>query len=276
MRSTLCVAGDLLREALHRRFLLALLLAITLVAGVLGWTLQLEVIDGVLAGTRLFGSALSHDLTATDLAMRPVYSAAALFLYVLGSLFGVLVCSDFAPELFAVGRIEQLLALPLRRSQLVVGTYLGVMALALACALYAGLLFTLLFGWKSGVWSWCILAGGLAGCLAFSALYAAMLLCAVFVRSAALSAVVGVVLLVVGLGVARPDFAAVFEVGTVRNLFIAAVSFVPRFWLLGRLGPVAGGFEPLSTEIVRAAAATLIFAGSCVMLAIWRVERRDY
>jgi Cu-processing system permease protein len=276
MPNVVNVAFDLLREAVQRKWLLALLLGISLSGALLAWTLQMEVVDGVLAGTRLFGNLLRHDVRATDLALRPVFSGTSWFMYVAGLLFGVLACSDFAPELLAAGRIEHLLALPLRRAELIAGTYLGVMLLSVACALYAGAVFTVLLGLKSGVWTACIVMGGLAGCLAFSAVYAAMLLSAVFVRSAALSAAIGVLLLIAGSGFARPEFAAVLSPGLPRNFFTGLVAFVPRFWLLGRLGPVAAGFEALDAELVRTSAGTIIFASACVMLAIWQCERRDY
>ncbi|HEX7481494.1 MAG TPA: hypothetical protein VF331_27065 [Polyangiales bacterium] len=276
MPSALHIAADLLREAVHRKWMLGLLLAITLAGVLLGWTLQMEVVDGVLASTRLFGLDVGHDLRATDMALRPVFSGTAWFMYVTGLLFGVLACSDFAPEFLAAGRIEHLLALPLRRAELIVGIYLGVLALSVASALYGGVVFTVLFGLKSGIWSWCIVAGALAGCLAFSAVYAAMLASAVFVRSAALSSAIGVALLFAGSVIARPELAALFNAGAPRRWFTAVVSFVPRFWLLGRLGAVAGGFEPLDADLLRTAAGTLIFAGACVMLAIWEFERRDY
>jgi Cu-processing system permease protein len=63
--------------------------------------------------------------------------------------FGILSCSDFAPAMLTPGRIEQLLSLPVRRWELLVGTVLGVMALALGAALYGagGLALLLVLPW---------------------------------------------------------------------------------------------------------------------------------
>ena len=62
MRVTLAVARDLLREALQRRWILALGLAITAIVLVLGMALRMEVVDGALAATRLFGRVVHHDI----------------------------------------------------------------------------------------------------------------------------------------------------------------------------------------------------------------------
>src|SRR5262249_41105822 len=133
---TFAVALDLLREAASRRWFLALGGAITLLLAVLGLALQIEVVDGALAATRLFGEVMRTDIQSVDVALRPVFRAAAYVVCYGGLAFGVLACADFAPSLLAPGRIEHLLSLPVRRWELCAGTFLGVMALAVGGAVY--------------------------------------------------------------------------------------------------------------------------------------------
>ena len=276
MRNVWFIAGDLLQEASRRRWLLGMGLAITLGGALLGFALQLDVADGVLAGARLFGGSFGNDLTTPEAALRPVFATAATSVFGFGLLFGVLSCSDFAPTLFAEGRIEHLLALPIRRAELLLGVYAGVLAIAVCGATYAGAVFTLLLGLKSGVWSWAIFAGGGMACVAFTAVYAVMLASAVFVRSSTLSAALGFALLFAGSALTRPELAALFESGPHRTLFTAAVACLPRFWLLGRLGTAAASGGVLDTDMLRATLGTLVFGGGCVMLAIWEFERKDH
>jgi hypothetical protein len=80
VNSVFCVIRDLLREALARRWFLALGLAATLAIVVLALSLRLEVVDGALAATRLFDSSLHHGIRAADVTLRPVYAALALTL----------------------------------------------------------------------------------------------------------------------------------------------------------------------------------------------------
>ena len=55
MRTSLAVAADLIREAMKRKWFLGLAIAITALLVTLGLSLRMEVVDGALAATRLFG-----------------------------------------------------------------------------------------------------------------------------------------------------------------------------------------------------------------------------
>ena len=123
------VAADLLREAMSRKWFLGLFIAVTLVLCVIGLSLRMDVVDGALAGISLFGKIFDDQVMSVDVALRPVFAAATAMTYFGGTLFLILACADFGPELFAPGRIEQLLSLPVRRWQLLLGTWLGVQAI---------------------------------------------------------------------------------------------------------------------------------------------------
>ena len=276
MHSVSRVALDLLREAATRKWMLAMAVVITLFTLALAVSLHMEVVDGVLAGTRLFGDSISHDLRPTDVALKPVITGASWFVFTVGLIFGTLGCSDFAPELLTPGRIEHLLSLPIRRWELILGTYLGVMALAVMGALYAAGMFTVLLGMKSGIWTMAVLTSGLSACIGFAAVYGSMLACAVFVRSTALSAAVGGMVLVAGSALARPSVAALFEPGLNRTLYLAAVAWLPRFGLLGHVGLGLAGIEIIPADAGRAVAGSLVFGLACLALATWEFERRDF
>jgi Cu-processing system permease protein len=276
MPKVMLIAADILREALARRWIVAMLAALTLAALVLAFALEFQIVDGVLAGTRLFGSALYHELSATDLVLRPLLKAASWTLYLCGVLFGALACADFAPELLMPGRIEQLLALPIRRWELVVGTYLGVLVLALGGASYAALLFTLLLGVKTGIYSLAMPATALAAVLAFSAVYGLMLLSASYVRSAALAGLLGAGLFVACLTLTLPEVAAGFDPGWKRTTYQALTAPLPRLTILARAGLMAAGLEPLTAGVWRAALSAPIFGLACVLLCVRRLERRDF
>jgi hypothetical protein len=272
------VAMDLLREAASRRWFLALGLGVTAVLGLLGLTLRMDVVDGTLAGVRLFGTALDTDIRSVDVALRPVFMAAAALVFYGGTLFMVVACADFAPRLLSPGRIEHLLSLPVRRWQLVAGTYLGVLALAALCALYgAGGLWVIL-GVKTGVWAAGPLMAALLASVNFATVYAAMLTVSVFARSAALSAGAGVALYVAGIiaGV-RDHISPVFEEGLGRQSFETATLLVPRVSSLGRHAIDLAGGRPVEAQVL----ATLLagfFVFSLAVLAVgtWRFEQRDF
>ncbi len=276
--TSLAVALDLLREAAARRWFLALGLALTGLLLLLLTSLRLEVVDGALAATRLFGQPLSHDVRPADVALRPVFLVASQVVFWGGLGFGVLACADFGPALLSPGRIEHLLSLPVRRWELLGGTFLGVVALALAGALYASSGLVLVLGAKTGVWTgWPVVSAVLAA-IAFASVYAGMLAVTIWVRSAALSAAAGAGLVVLGvLATHRTALLDLMGRGPGRALFAAVTAVVPP---LGKLADAAGALAssgPLAPGgLVRLLAGTLAFAGALLAVAAWRFERRDF
>jgi len=276
--TSIAVALDLLREAAARRWFLALGIALTGLLLLLLTSLRLDVVDGALAATRLFGKPVDHTIQAADVALRPVFLVASHLVFWGGLAFGVLSCADFAPALLSPGRIEHLLALPVRRWELLAGTFLGVLALALGGALYASAGLVLVLGGKTGVWTgWPLLSAVLA-VLAFGSVYAGMLAVTVWVRSAALSAATGATL--VGLGLLATHRTALLDLmgqGVGRTLFAAITAVVPP---LGKLADAAGALAssgPLAPGgLLRLLGGTVAFAAALLAVAAWRFERRDF
>jgi Cu-processing system permease protein len=276
--TAIMVAGDLLREAAARRWFLALGLALTGLLLLLVTSLRLEVVDGALAASRLFGKPLDHSIQAADVALRPVFLAASQFVFWGGLGFGVLSCADFGPALLSPGRIEHLLSLPVRRWELLAGTFLGVLALAMAGAVYASAGLVLVLGAKTGVWTGWPVVSAVLSALAFGSIYAGMLAVTVWVRSAALSAAAGASLVALGLlATHRTALLDLMGQGPGRALFAGVTAVVPP---LGKLADAAGALAasaPLAPGgLVRLLAGTVAFAGALLAVAVWRFERRDF
>lgn len=278
MRTVLAVARDILREAASRKWFLALGIGITLVLAVMGLSLRMEVVDGALAATRLFGKLLHHDIQSADVALRPVFQAASYLLYYGGLAFGILACADFGPSLLSPGRIEHLLALPVRRWQLLVGTYLGVFALALLGALYGAGGLTLILSVKTGAWTARPLAAAALGSVCFAALYAPMLAAALFVRSAAFSGFVGGLFFASGIVASyRAQISPLFEAGLGRTAFRAVTALLPRVSALADAGAAIAGSEAVDkSQLGTMLAGMLVFALGALAVGVWRFEQRDF
>lgn len=277
MNVTLVVAGDTLREALRRRWFLVLGIGVTLCLMIVLGTLRLDVVEGSLASTRLAASTSAGDLAAGRL-FSPLFHAAANLIFYGGILFGIFSCAEFAPALLSPGRIEHLLALPVKRWQLIVGTFLGVWAIATCASLYAAGGLTVILGIKTGFWSIRPLLAALLSTVAWAAIYSTMLVSATLVRSPALSAGVGG-LVFIGSIIAshREGILAFFAPGLGRSLFALTSMVFPRLTSLG-----AACAQIASFESVHAGALSSILAGFaaftvvCVALAIVSLERQDF
>ena len=278
MRITLAIARDLLREAFARKWVLGLMIAITLVLILLGFFLKLDLVDGAISGSKLFGAVLFRDIQPSDVALRPLYMAVAAGGFFGGALFLAIACSDFAPSLLSPGRIEHLLSLPVARWQLLLGTYVGVLMLSVLCTAYGALGITAVFGVKTGQWNWALPAGSLLGVVGFCAIYAAMLTRALFVRSAAASASVGLLILLLGtLASVRESIERTIEPGLGRVLFHWGIQPFPRLVTLADECIDLAGGTPLDLRIVgRVVGGALIFSFGMLAIAVWRFERKDF
>lgn len=278
MRTVLRVAADLLREAASRKWFLALGLGITLLLVVLGFALRMEVVDGALAASKLFGFALGHTIRSADVALRPVFMAATFITFYGGILFGIVACADFGPQLLSPGRIEHLLSLPVRRWQLLIGTFLGVMTLAVLGSLYGATGFTLILGVKTGVWTWKPIAAALLCGLAFSAIYAVMLLAALVVRSAALSAAAGLILYVLGIIAGnRNEMSPLFEEGPARQSFRAVTAVLPRLSMLAEGAADFAAGRPIGVKSFESVLlGVAVWAIAALFVSIYRFEQKDF
>ncbi|MFZ5439809.1 MAG: hypothetical protein ACOZQL_07355 [Myxococcota bacterium] len=272
------VAFDLLLEASRRKWFLALFGAITLVLLILGLSLQLEVVDGAIAGSRLFGSVFSKDIVSANRVMSALYLATAYVSFYGGAFFLALACSDFAPELLSPGRIEHLLSLPVARWQLLFGTFLGVVTLAAVGTFYGAVGLTVLLGVKTGVWNGSLLVGSAVGWVGFCALYAVMLSANFFVRSAALSGALAVVTLILGVIASnREAIAAAMNPGAGRTIFSWAMLPIPRLGALANTAAdLAAGDAVDAAILARLLAGCLIFSVALLSVAAWRFERKDF
>jgi len=272
------VAMDLLREAASRKWFLALAIGITAVLGILAFALRLDVVDGALAATKFFGQTIRTDIRSADVALRPVFQATAYMIFYGGLVFGIVACADFGPSLLAPGRIEHLLALPLRRSELLAGTFLGVLALSVMGALYGAGGLALILGLKTGVYTVRPVLAALLASVTFAAIYGAMLAVAVVVRSAAISAATGVFLLVAGtIAGNRDKLDSFFEEGIARTIFRAVTLLLPRVSTLANASSDLAGSLPIDGLALASQVAGLsVFGFAALALGVHLFEQKDF
>ena len=278
MTTTFAVAADLLRVASRRKWFLGLAIAITAVLLLLAFSLNLELVDGALAGSRLFGVLLDPDIQAVDVALRPVIEIAAYLIFYFGLAFGIVSTADFAPSLLSPGRIEHLLAQPVRRWELLVGTFLGVMVLAFLAALYGAVGLTLILGVKARLWTWGLILAGALAAVSFCAVYAAMLTAALFARSAAVSAAVGFVVFISGIFAGlRHQLLPLFDDGVGRFLFDAYTLVIPRLSALATAAADLAGSTPVRLRsLTSMLVGMVVFASGVLALGVHRFEQKDF
>lgn len=272
------VAFDVVREAFARKLMIGVFAFIVAGLLLLLFALDLEVVEGTLAAGRLFGFEIENPIIPIDVAMRQIFGFLAYAFFYLGMLFGVVATSGIAADMLAPGRVEFLLSLPVRRTELVVGTYLGVLAIALLATSVAVGGSTLILWGKTGFFTVAPLWSAVSSAIGFMAVYAAMLLTTAVIRSMVLAAGAGMVLFFVGVITSnRARFLEIIRPGAFRDVTDVLITPLPRFHRLASAGADAATGDPFfgdGTAMIVFGA--LAFALACLAGAAFVVSGKDY
>jgi Cu-processing system permease protein len=276
--TVLHVARDVVREAFASKLMILLFLAIGAFLLLLTFSLDLDVVDGALAGSRLFGKAAGNSIVPVEVFLRPAFQALAWLTFYVGLLFGIVVTADIAPRLLQPGRVELLLALPVRRFELVLGIFVGVAALcAVATFVSTGGVSLVLFV-KAKTFTLAPVVGAAMALIAFCSVYAVMLAAGAIVRSAAVSAAVGLFVYVLGVASGAKNTLLMWTTNTlVRGAIDVVLTPVPNLQALADVGAgVAAGEKVAMAAVLPVVGGTFAFAGFAVLVACAVVQSKDY
>lgn len=272
------VALEVLREALNRKWFLGIALGISVFLILLWNVLQFDIVDGALAATQLFGDMVGSTIQSADVALRPAFRAASYVIYYGVLLFGIAVCAPLVTTLLAPGRIDYLLALPIARWELILGSYMGVLILTLGGTLYGAAGFMTVLGLKTGIWSTGILIATSLSSVTFAAIYAAMLTTAVFIRYTPVIIIAGLCVLIGGILASNIEF-ILPEIQTLwlRDLLSALSHFIPRVARVSHYAAdIAGGMPIEPAMLIRSLTGMVFFGLSMLCLGLWHFERKDF
>ena len=272
------VALEVLREAIHRKWFLGIVLGISILLLIMWNVLQFEIVDGALAATELFGDLMGSTIQSADVALRPAFRAASYIIFYGVLVFGIAVCAPLATTLLAPGRIDYLLALPIARWELILGSYVGVLLLTVGGTLYGAAGFMTVLGIKTGVWSTGILLSTTLGSMTFAAIYATMLTMAVFIRYTPAIIIAGLVVMFGGvLGSNIEHIQAEIETQWLSQLLGVVSQFIPRVGRVSHFAADIAGSMPIDEAmLLRSIGGMLFFGLAMLCLGLWHFERKDF
>ncbi|MDT0630472.1 ABC transporter permease [Rubrivirga litoralis] len=293
-----------LRELRARKVVVGLFVVATLVWVVLAFALQLDVVDGSLAGARLFGQdAGASETLVLDGDGRPVIDpvtgepmteaappafggslleslvfGAQTFVagaaYWIGILLALFATGGLVASLVERGGVDVLLTKPLSRSKVLAGRLAGVWVVMLALTVYLFGAVWLVMSIKSGIWNprFLLAIGAVFGM--FAVLYGVVALVGVWSGSAPLSLIATLALLFVTLVLAIPNLAD--QVSRVwRPLVVGLYAVLPKFGSVGTsLVPQLATGQPVAS--LTPLLSSLAFGAVCYAGAFALFSRKDY
>jgi ABC-2 type transport system permease protein len=285
MRFLLVNIEEVFREAAARWTLLAYFFLSTLFIIVFAAAINLDIVDGTLAGARLFGQDVEMggqqvNLDRLVLGFEATFSA---FLYMLGTFLAIFATAHLVPRLQDKGTIDLYLSRPVGRVPLLLSRYVAGLILAATNVVYLVGAIWLLVVWKTGVVHVRFLIGAAIIIFVIAALLAFAFLIGTITSSTAVSIMSTYALFFVSailMGHDRIE-AAMSSIWNAR-LIHALWYVLPKTSDLGRTTVAfvsegqMGGAEVFGTVTLFPFLSTAIFGLVCLALASWVFQRKEF
>lgn len=259
-----------IRELRAKKIILGLFGVVTLVWLVLALALKLDVVEGSLAGVRLFGDSVAtqeeiaeeavDDLPFGDSFLETFVFGMEMFAsgaaYWVGILLALFATGGLIASMMSRGQIDLLLTKPLGRSTILFGRLLGVGAVMLALLVYLLGAVWLVISIKTGVWNAnFLLAIGIVF-LMFMVMYGLVTLASTWTSSGPLSLIMTFGLLfATGILAIKPLHEQITEPG--KSIVLGLYHLLPKFVDVGALivpqlvvGQHVESWSPLFTSLI--------------------------
>jgi ABC-2 type transport system permease protein len=284
VKAWLASVEEVFREASARWTLVAYFALSTLFILTFALAVNLDIVNGALAGARLFGKAVDMggekvDLDRLVLGFETGFSG---FLYMLGTFLALFATAHLVPRLQEKGTIDLYLSRPVGRTKLLLSRYCGGLLLAAANLLYLFGAIWLIVVWKTGIAHPRFFLGGLVILFGIAAMLAFAFLIGVVTSSTAVSLMVTyAIFFFAALLAAREKIAAAVSSEWSAQLVRALYWIFPKTAELGQatVALVSGGetFQRLAQiDKVAVFGTTGLFGLAALGLAAWRFSRKDF
>lgn len=275
---------DVMREAAARWTLLAYFFLSTVFLIIFAAAINLDIVDGALAGAKLFGKEV--EMGGSEVSIEKLVlgfeTGFSGFLYVFCTFLAVFATAHLVPRMQEKGTIDLYLARPVSRVRLLMSRYLAGLILAGSNVVYLMGSIWMIVAWKTGIWNARFLLAGSIIFLVIAVLLAFAFLVGVFTSSTAVSIMATYGIFFFGLMLAAHDkFAAAVSKQWQANLIETLYWVFPKTAeLLTAVVAFVGG-DQLPERIVQSLApapflTTAAFGVGCLILASVLFTRKEF
>lgn len=285
MRAFAASVQEVFREAAARWVLIAYFALSSLFILIFALGVNLDVVNGALAGARLFGHAVetpSADPLGIDKLVRGFESAFSFVLYPVGTFLALFATAHLIPRLQEKGTIDLYLSRPVGRVPLLLSRYAGGMLLAAANILYLIGAIWLIVVWKTHVWNPRFLLSGVVILFMVATLLAFAFLIGVVTSSTGVSLMTTYAMFfVAAILAAHEKIAAAVSTETAARIVKGLYWILPKTAEFGQatIALVAGPDAPERFADIRYFAvygSTAAFAAAALALSAWIFSRKDF
>jgi len=276
------------RELWAKKITLGLLVVSTLVWVMLALALNLDVVEGSLAGLRIFG----QDTRATETITHPetgevirealtlegfvleVEKFVARATYWAGILLGLFATASLLPSLLAPGQVDLLLSKPMSRSRLLTGHLIGVLATMTLLALYLFGMVWLVMSLKTGIWNVRFFMALVVVVGMFGVMYSVIAFVGVTTRSAPLALIIAYGLIFASIILAFTDELLLQISRPWRPVLLGLYHVLPNFGEVTETVAQLSGTDPVTSWYPFFS--SLVFGAVLLGGAFFFFHRRDF
>jgi len=284
MRALAASVQEVFREAAARWTLIAYFALSSLFILIFALAVNLDVVNGALAGAKLFGQSVelggrSVDIDTIVLGFESGFSG---FIYLVGTFLALFATAHLVPRLQEKGTVDLYLSRPVGRVPLLLSRYAGGLLLAAANLLYLIGSMWLIIVWKTKVLHPRFLLSGAVILFTFGALLAFAFLVGVVTSSTGVSLMATyAVFFFAAILSAHDKIAAAVSTELAAKVVHALYWALPKTAQLGQatVALVAGRQAPDALARVDHLAiygSTALFGGLALALASWLFSRKDF
>ncbi len=272
----LALVRDTFRESLARKIFWGFLGCSTALILFFSLALNIDLVEGAMAAVTIFGQDVAHgQLADVQLIVKRILGAVAAFLFTAGLFLSVFASAGLIPTVFEPGRIELLLSKPVSRTRLLVGRYLGTLAVIGANMFYLVAGVWLVLGAKTHIWDPHFLLAAALALFAFAVILAVVLAVAVTSGSAVLATMVSYFFVLMSPLLAQHErLAPLFRRPWARNVMKWLYYAFPKVFDLGNMARLALEGKAFTTWMPVWSSA--LFAGLMLAAGLWAFARKDY
>ncbi|HYH06775.1 MAG TPA: ABC transporter permease subunit [Thermoanaerobaculia bacterium] len=274
---------DVMREAAARWTLVAYFFLSTIFLIIFASAINLDIVDGALAGAKLFGKEVDmRDSISIEKLVLGFETGFSAILYFLCTFLAVFATAHLVPRMQEKGTIDLYLARPVSRVGLLLSRYIAGLILAGSNVLYLMGTIYLIVAWKTGVANPRFLMAGLIIFLMIAVLLAFAFLIGVITSSTAVSIMSTYGLFFFGVMlVAHEKIEAALSKDWQAAVIKTMYWVVPKSAELGQAVVAFVGGEELPEQVLSALSlapflSTAVFGVACLTLASWLFTRKEF
>ena len=274
---------DVMREAAARWTLVAYFFLSTIFIIVFASAINLDIVDGALAGAKLFGKEVDmNDSMSIEKLVLGFESGFSVFLYIICTFMAVFATAHLVPRMQDKGTVDLYLSRPVSRVKLLLSRYVAGLILSASNIIYLIGAVWLIVVWKTGVANGRFLLGGLIIFLVIAVLLAFAFLVGVITSSTAVSIMTTFGIFFFGLAMAGHEkYAAAVSKDWQAWVIETLYWIFPKTAEMGQAVFAFVGGEELPERMLAVLTpapflTTAAFGVGCLVLASWLFTRKEF